>query len=76
MNNDKRLTGAQRDISPCCGCTERFTACHDSCDRYKNWKAEAERIKAVRKSYLQEQNMIFEEEKRRSKWQRTITKHD
>ena len=24
--------------APCKGCTERHEACHDHCDRYKEWK--------------------------------------
>jgi hypothetical protein len=24
---------------PCKGCTERYEACHDHCERYKAWKA-------------------------------------
>ena len=27
-------------ISPCKGCADRYLACHGSCDRYKEWKAE------------------------------------
>jgi hypothetical protein len=36
-------------LSPCCGCTEKFTACHDRCPKdergeygYKAWKSELE----------------------------------
>lgn len=28
--------------SPCYGCPERHEACHDSCTRYKAWKAPLE----------------------------------
>ena len=35
---------------PCYGCTERFPACHGSCERYAEWRrpleiAAAERVK-------------------------------
>ena len=26
------------EISPCKGCPNRHTACHDSCDAYKEWR--------------------------------------
>lgn len=25
------------EISPCKGCTERYTACHDYCEKHKDW---------------------------------------
>jgi hypothetical protein len=25
------------EMSPCNGCTERYTACHDHCDKHKKW---------------------------------------
>lgn len=50
-----------RDDSPCNGCTERFPACHDRCPKdergepgYKAFKAEIERVKAVKEKYLKE----------------------
>jgi hypothetical protein len=56
---DKRLTGAVRGVSPCTGCTERFSACWDHCPKdergefgYKAWKAEAKRVKKAREEYL------------------------
>ena len=27
---------------PCKGCTERYSACHDDCDRYKAFQAECQ----------------------------------
>lgn len=26
------------EYSPCKDCPDRHTACHDSCDKYKDWK--------------------------------------
>ena len=50
-----------RDDSPCNGCTERFSACHDRCPKdargepgYKAFKAEIERVKAVKEKYLKD----------------------
>jgi hypothetical protein len=34
------------EVSPCMGCTERHTACHGSCERYKEW---LERYRAQQK---------------------------
>ena len=31
--------------SGCKGCTERHLACHDTCQKYQNWKAENQKIK-------------------------------
>lgn len=36
--------------SPCKGCTEKYEACHDHCDKYKEWK---ERYQAQQK-YLRD----------------------
>lgn len=30
---------------PCKGCEERHEACHGTCERYKAWRAELDRIK-------------------------------
>lgn len=55
----KRIVVSIRDDSPCNGCTERFAACHDRCPKdargepgYKAFKAEIERVKAVKEEYL------------------------
>ena len=57
--DEKRLTGAVRDVPPCKGCSERFQACHDRCPKdergeygYKAWKNEIKRIKKAREEYL------------------------
>lgn len=34
-----------RQISPCTNCKNRFEACHDSCDTYKDWKEQQEAIR-------------------------------
>lgn len=36
----------QNTIDCCYGCTERHTACHDTCETYKRKKAEWEETKA------------------------------
>ena len=58
-----------REVSPCKGCTERFSACHDNCPKdargefgHKAWKANLEAIKERRKEY--------NELNRRKTWQR------
>lgn len=55
---DKRIVLSIRDDSPCNGCTERFTKCHDRCPKdargepgYKAWKAEIERVNKAREEY-------------------------
>lgn len=43
-------------IAPCKDCTERHEACHDSCDKYKEWKAEldAVRSKIAEQKYIEQ----------------------
>lgn len=55
-----------RDISPCNGCTERFTACSDRCPKdergdygVKAWKRYVDDIKAKRKSYKEAKRRRF-----------------
>lgn len=64
----ERLAGVMRGMSPCTDCAERHTACHDKCPKYQEWKAEAEKVKQQRKSYMDERQQIYEEQKRRSRW--------
>lgn len=45
--------------TPCMGCSERHTACHDHCDKYAGWKAELQKQKDNRKEYIR---------KRREDW--------
>lgn len=40
-----------REMSPCKGCIERFTACHDKCENYKAWKSRLEELNKRRKEY-------------------------
>ena len=48
-----------RDVPPCKGCTERFTACSDKCPKdargeygYTAWKAEHNRVKNARRQHI------------------------
>ena len=42
-----------REDSPCRGCEDRHTACHDSCEKYKEWK---ERDQAQKKQLKEASN--------------------
>ena len=64
MPQGYRISGAIRDVSPCKGCTERFTACQDRCPKdargekgLKAWRAEAERVKEEKQRYLNRVNV-------------------
>ena len=64
MKDCQRLSNTIRDISPCDGCTERFTACSDRCPKdergekgYKAWKAEIKRVKEEKQKYLDRVNV-------------------
>ena len=39
------------NISPCKGCADRHTACHDQCAKYAQWKAEHQKSEAQKKEY-------------------------
>ena len=40
-----------RDTPPCKDCTDRHTACHDSCGGYKEWKRRLDEVNKRRKEY-------------------------
>ena len=72
----ERLPGVMRGVSPCTECTERHIACHDNCSQYKEWKAEAQKIKAAKRNFDNERSIAYREFNRRTRWQRMISKKD
>ena len=40
-----------REKPPCYGCEEKFTACHDKCEKYKAWKSRLDEVNKRRKEY-------------------------
>ena len=40
-----------RELPPCKGCQDRHTACHGSCDRYKEWKQRLDELNKARREY-------------------------
>ena len=77
VTEEQRIPGVMRGVSPCTGCGERHTACHDKCPKdargeygYYAWKAEAKKVNANRKAYMAELHQVYEEEKRRKSWGR------
>jgi hypothetical protein len=40
-----------RLIPPCKDCTERYTACHDHCEKFKKYKAIREKENEARRKY-------------------------
>ena len=44
-----------KEVCPCKGCTDRHTACHDSCDKYQEWLARDH----AQKKHLQDQRYRF-----------------
>lgn len=66
VKDSQRISSQIRGVSPCTGCTERFTACWDHCPKdergefgYKAWKAEAKRVKKAREEYLKRNNKKY-----------------
>ena len=39
------------ELPPCKGCQDRHTACHGSCDRYKEWKQRLDELNKARREY-------------------------
>ena len=59
VKDSQRIPSQIREVSPCKGFTEKFTACHDRCPKdergefgYKAWKGEIKRVKQTREEYL------------------------
>ena len=48
---EMRIDGPIRDIPPCKDCEDRFTACHDKCEKYKAWKSRLDEVNKRRKEY-------------------------
>lgn len=48
---NQRLHTGVRKMAPCKTCTEKYSACHDVCERFKDWKAETDKDKAALKKY-------------------------
>ena len=46
-----RPAPTSREISPCKDCTNRHTACHDKCERFKKYKAIREAENEARRKY-------------------------
>lgn len=46
-----RIDSPTREQPPCKDCTERFTACHDKCEKYKEWKLRLDEVNKRRKEY-------------------------
>ena len=40
-----------REMPPCKGCSDRYTACHDKCEKYKAWKSQLDEVNKRRKEY-------------------------
>ena len=66
MSEKVRLSSAARDKSPCEGCTERFTACHDRCPKdergqygFKEYRNRIEQVKDARRQYEMKYNPYF-----------------
>lgn len=57
-------------VSPCKECTERYMACHDSCERYGEWKNKLEIHNAARRSTWQEKVKYSHTQMKRIKGQR------
>lgn len=58
MRKESLPLQCSRDVSPCKGCTEKFTACHDRCpkdergeDGYGSWKKRLLEVNQRRKEY-------------------------
>jgi hypothetical protein len=68
MNENKSL------IPPCKECTGRVMMCHDTCDRYKQFKQNKENVKTARAEFLSERSIVVESANRQRKRRNSIGK--
>ena len=47
-----------REVSPCKDCANRHTACHDHCERFKEYKAIREKENEARRKYNFERSIF------------------
>lgn len=64
VTDEQRLNWGIREKSPCAYCPddEKYTACHDTCPKFKEWSEKRKAVNEVRKQY--------DRMKRRKQWQR------
>ena len=48
---ESKLRYGIREEPPCKTCTDKYTACHDRRERFKEWKAKLEAVKEAKKAY-------------------------
>ena len=53
VKNEQRINNGMRDKAPCacCPADEKYTACHDTCKKFKEWRAKLEAVKEARENY-------------------------
>lgn len=56
-------------ICPCKDCTERYEACHDHCDKYKDWKA------PIAASYADRKKQVINKSEVLERWMRRELNH-
>ena len=54
MSLNKSLT------APCKGCEKRVLMCHDSCNKYKEFKSNMQAVSDAREDYKRQKNLCFE----------------
>lgn len=54
-------------IAPCKSCTERYVACHDTCEKYQEWREENIRIKSAMKHDIAVSHLNVEGYRRRNR---------
>ena len=57
--------------SPCLGCPDRVPLCHNTCERYAEYKRKVDEIKSRRKKTLEDEALLHPGVKRpKGKWPR------
>lgn len=74
MREESRIAAPVRDKSPCCGCTEKFLACHDRCPKdergqygYKVFRGRIQQVKDARRNYLMKYDKYFHDYREEAK---------
>lgn len=52
MSRGREPIQSAREEPPCYHCEDRAIGCHGSCEKYKAWKSEVDRVNDNRRKYV------------------------
>lgn len=51
----------QQTDRPCCGCTERNAYCHSTCEKYKAFREEIDRLNAIANKRKLQERFLYDD---------------